>query len=490
MPSNKIDQVELLRNLHTGTFILQKGIMVLFLVFSFLLSNIITTFNTCCAENNDYNPYCSGDNDKIQELTEEFLQKYGEEVKISRNDDTGIPVRIRHAYYDEPEVNMDDPAGIAFSFLSENSLFLGIDINEIGFDDIKDLSELYQVHFRQFYKGVPVEESRRVMINVSKSVNGRVELFYKSDCLEYLTCIDLDVVPTIIAEEAAEVVRQDLGISRLVNVQWDLPNLTYPSYDPYNPYGPPTYGPATAYSYNGGNLFSPVTYPYKKGTEVTPVVPNLIVLPDARDGNVYLCWRFAFSIAEPYGPFGSHYYFIDAHTGEIIAHTRGEISITASNDTSSNSTTSSSGSASSSVTTSSSSTVPNPYTIIYSPASIYSPTSNPYNYNHGSIYAPYNPDNNYNPYDPVYANNSSYTAYSFPTAENNSGWSTGSSLNLTLNYSSNSFQLTLPPSIGSVGNYSNSLGAGNYNIFNRVANYFSLPLSSVSNSYYGFPYTF
>lgn len=162
------------------------------------------------------------------------------------------------------------------------------------------------IEFTQLYKEVPVHGKT---LNVSIREDGTIWGVNS----KYYHCLDLDVVPTITPAEAAAVVMQDLGISKLVNVKTKL-----------DPFG----GPATYLPYNLA-----IIVPQK---EVLPVIPELIIYP-INGGDVYLCWELTFNIEEPYGPEGGHNYYIDAHTGKIIKHLDQPYSSTSSSNISSNS---------------------------------------------------------------------------------------------------------------------------------------------------------
>jgi len=60
-------------------------IILQFLIFCFIWLNSFTP-NSYCLEDN---PYCAGDEDRIQKLTQDFIEKYGEGVNIYWDKATG-----------------------------------------------------------------------------------------------------------------------------------------------------------------------------------------------------------------------------------------------------------------------------------------------------------------------------------------------------------------------------------------------------------------
>ena len=405
--------------------------IILSLIFCFLCSSFIVS-NLYCSEDS---PYCSGDTDKIQELTDEFIGKYGEDVDIRLNEDNGIPRRIHGVYYSESEVDIKNPKGIASSFLLENASFLGMDMNDIKFKKLDERSDFYRVDFQQYYKGVPVREDEKIRINVYESVDGKIEIFLMSD---YIPCIDLDVDPTISSGEAANIVKKDLGVSRLVIVEMSEDPYPYSNYYA-NPYRTTYYG----------SIYSPyyAPSPYSSVSPINwkevPVEPELIIFPF--EGDLYLAWKILCH-DEPFRSYGpAYYYFIDAHTGEIIYNR----------------------STAYGQTPSSGSNIYNPYITTY----------NPYDYNYTNTYNPY--ITTYNPYDFNYTN--TYNPYTFPTS--------------TSRFPGNLFNSLLSPSfinpiLNYKGFYNNNffpLSGGTYDQFFNGTNYFS-PGNSypfMPNSYYG-----
>lgn len=103
-----------------------KRLMTGIVIITFISLSIFA-FNRYCLANNDLNPYCIGDIEKIQELTKDFKKKYGEDIVISWDEDTGFLEKISHLDLSGP----GEPEDRAFSFMSENASFLGIDIYDI-----------------------------------------------------------------------------------------------------------------------------------------------------------------------------------------------------------------------------------------------------------------------------------------------------------------------------------------------------------------------
>ncbi|MBN2373830.1 PepSY domain-containing protein [bacterium] len=240
-------------------------------IFGFLCLGLILPDGYCSADN----PYCSGDQDKIQELVEDFKEKYGEDVKISWNENTAVPYIVGGM---EIGSSTKTPKETALSFLSENASFFGLDIDDLEFNDIQENAYMKYVDFDQFYKGVHVYSGDiRVFLRLTDGAVSSVSS-------RYFPCIDLDVVPKITAEEAAAVVKADLGAWSLVNVETSFSE----------------YGIAQK--------------------QVSPIVPELIIYPKDNGKEMYLCWSFMFHIEMPYGPYGSWYYYIDAKTGNIVSH--------------------------------------------------------------------------------------------------------------------------------------------------------------------------
>jgi len=190
----------------------------------------LTAFITSCLADNDPNPYCSGDIEKIQELTEDFLQKYGEGVEIRWDKDTGYLEKI--LYFNLS--GFGDFKDRAFSFLSENSSFLGIDVNDLEFLSV---SGLEKVTFKQLYKGLPVHEGK---IWFSLAKEGGTE--YSITLKKYYFCLDIDVIPTITKEEAAAIVMGNLGVTELFNAEEK--SVSGWGNSAYIPYGAVMYGPS------------------------------------------------------------------------------------------------------------------------------------------------------------------------------------------------------------------------------------------------------
>ncbi|MGA1876070.1 MAG: hypothetical protein ACMUIA_10730 [bacterium] len=365
--------------------------IIISFIFCFICSGFMVS-HTYCSEDN---PYCTGDQERIQELTDEFIQKYGDEVKIRWNETTGIPTRIYGIYPNPSDVDLENPKKTAISFLSENSLFFGIDhIDDLKFQEVDELSTQtgYKVDYDIFYQGVPLVGSGNVRVIMTEMSDGRIRLTLLSD---YSPCIDLDVDPTITAAEAANVVKKDLGVSRLVlakrtSAYSSSGTGNYPYGFPYGFYANLFHNYPSPYpsTYNSPSVPSPYSYSSRYIEE--PVEPELIIYE--KDGEVYLAWKFLCS-KEPYGAGLGYYYHIDAHTGKIIhAYELKPYAGYGEADTTS------------------SSPVP------YNPYTPYNPVyNNPYSTPYSTPYTPYT----YNPY--------SYTPYSTPYTLYNSPISGGQS---------------------------------------------------------------
>ncbi|MGA1842304.1 MAG: PepSY domain-containing protein [bacterium] len=284
----------------------------------------ISAFNTICTADNDSNPYCSGDTDKIQELTDEFIQKYGEDVEIRWDEDTGFLEKILY-------LNLSGPGNAkdrAFSFLSENSLFLGIDLNDL---ELLSSGSLEKVKYIQLYKGIPVHKGE-MWVTVSKEGGAKSSVTLK----DYYFCLDVDIVPTITKEEAAAVVMENLGVTELFNTEEKFVSDWGDS--SYIPYGAVIYGTSPGV-YPGiappPTLFSPppMIFPQsRKISQKTPASTQLLIYP--KGGDAYLCWEFKFNQGEQ--AYTWHYY-IDAHTGEIVYNYKGANYVSSSSGTTSSS---------------------------------------------------------------------------------------------------------------------------------------------------------
>ncbi len=331
--------------------------IIISFIFCFICSSFIVS-NSYCSEDN---PYCSGDQDRIQELTDEFIQKYGDEIDIKWSEDTGMPYTISKVYLDESEIDMGDPKGEARSFLSENESFLGLDIDDLKFQHMRSISngDGYRVDFEIFYQGIRIDDNK-VRVNIYDRENGKIQIYIKS---QYIPCLDLDVDPIISSSGAVNIVKNDLGVSSLS----------------------------------------------------MPIEPELIVFPKE---DVYLAWKIYCHTV----PFDPYYYYIDAHTGKIIASGLNRTTGPSENSTSSNS------------TTSNIYDIPyytpyyNPYTP-YNP--IYTPYNTPYSAPYNNPYTPYNPISTpyNNPYSTPY--NPYTTPYSYPIGGD---WFSENYYNLIPNY--------------------------------------------------------
>jgi hypothetical protein len=80
-----------------------KCLMTGVVIVSFICLSVLTV-NTYGLADITLNPYCTSDTDRIEELTENFIVRYGEEdVRIDWSESTSIPERI-HIYSTEPFV--------------------------------------------------------------------------------------------------------------------------------------------------------------------------------------------------------------------------------------------------------------------------------------------------------------------------------------------------------------------------------------------------
>lgn len=176
----------------------RKSIML-----SIFLSFICSIFLVCNA--------FADNSQTMQEKIKIFKQMYGKDAEIVLRDTTGLPYRISgiktKAYEGEPDE-------IAFRFLTENSSFLGIDKDDVKVSTCQDSkgTGLKYVKFKQYYKGLPVVGSK-IIIHVKKDKT--IDRMVKS---KYYPNLDLDIVPSISVEKAAEVVKKDLGIDELFSV--------------------------------------------------------------------------------------------------------------------------------------------------------------------------------------------------------------------------------------------------------------------------------
>lgn len=258
----------------------------------------VLSFNTCCLAEIALNPYCTGDTDRIEELTTNFIEKYGEDVEINRDEVSGAPIRVTGI---NTEVFEGKPEEIVFTFLSENASFFGINSNDIEFSWLTEALGNKDVHFKQLYKGVPVFETK-INVHIKKDGSiGSVRSEY------YYHCLDLDVVPNITKEQAAAVIMEDLGVTELFSESEVRSSSVFTYILP--PWGDPTTGNLTPYSYAPPPSYVP---PQRKVVK-TPASIELLIYP--KHGDAYLCWEIEFNLGESSYIF---HYYIDAHTGEIV----------------------------------------------------------------------------------------------------------------------------------------------------------------------------
>jgi len=216
----------------------------------------------------------------VHAIIENFIEKYGEGVKIKLDESSGFPIRISGFKAGEFE---GKPEEMAMAFLGENSALLGIDINDIVFSSCSEALGSKDVKFSQLYKGLPVHKTM-INVHISDGMISRVKS-------RHIHSLDLDIVPTVTAEEAAAIIMKDLGIDELVTLNRRIVEV------------------------ENKKAFGEPTVIVKEN--LLPVEPVLVVLPV--DGkNVHLCWTVILSLEDP--PVGSQSYYIDAHTGEIASH--------------------------------------------------------------------------------------------------------------------------------------------------------------------------
>ncbi|MGA1842303.1 MAG: hypothetical protein ACMUIU_16920 [bacterium] len=158
---------------------LLKFLMIGMVIISFICLSVLT-WKTRGLADITLNPYCTGDTGRIEELTENFIVEYGEEnLRIDWSESTGIPERI-HIYSTEsfvlryPEIPyswemsptmveiwagtyrskyIEEAKEFALSFLLENSVFLGINVNELEFSktDVGSKNTYAKVIYNQVY---------------------------------------------------------------------------------------------------------------------------------------------------------------------------------------------------------------------------------------------------------------------------------------------------------------------------------------------------
>ncbi|MFX0053193.1 MAG: PepSY domain-containing protein [Candidatus Hermodarchaeota archaeon] len=260
----------------------------------FIAASLIA-FNTSCLADNDSNPYCSGDSEKIQELTEDFIQKYGEGVEIRWDEDTGFLEKISRLDLSGP----GEPEDRAFSFLSENASFLGIDINDIEFSSINHSGSSSKINFDQYYKGIPVYRGK-IWVTMSKSDKAASSVHFR----KFYYCLDIDTSISIIKEQAEEIVKKDLGVGELFYLVEE---------------------PFSQYESIGENdvvvIIPPVPLPnyIRPSQNIIKKAPSITLLIFPYENDTYLCWEIIVKLwdRKPW------YYYIDAHTGEIVSKMSG-----------------------------------------------------------------------------------------------------------------------------------------------------------------------
>lgn len=312
------------RKMDAGNERFLRGLMVGIAILGLICMGVLSGFNTCCLADDILNPYCTGDAERIEALTEGFIGKYGEEdVSIYWDESITIPERIHISStvpfvssYPEfpsywPSSWKSNPSMVeiwatshrseyhekakefAFSFLSENSEFLGIDIDDVEFSraELGSQNSYAQVFYKQFYKGIPVNEGGlHIHVDSEENARGRFGMIMNSS--RYYPCIDVDVVPTISKEEAESVILEDRGVSELFNTV-------------RLPVG------VNSILYECVSHLNDTT----SGEVIIPAFTKLVIYPKHKGDSAYLCWKLIFNL----GKDGYYWnYYIDAHTGEII----------------------------------------------------------------------------------------------------------------------------------------------------------------------------
>ncbi len=236
---------------------MKKKLITIFVIFSFICLNFIA-----------FTSYCSAENNQSQEQLKNFTVKYGKEVKI-RYDNSGRPIRIRNI---KSAASDGKPEDIVLSFLSENSSFLDINVANLKFIKVIKTKHLNTAIFQQLYKDLPVRD-KAVHVNLTKK--GEI-IFVKSN---YYPHTDLNIVPQITTEAAAAIVKEDLGVEKLLQV------------------------------------IKKVTNRWEAQDEISTPVPELVIIPGKEKGKIHLAWKFHFNQKDT-----SYYWYygIDAHTGKII----------------------------------------------------------------------------------------------------------------------------------------------------------------------------
>ena len=182
-----------------GEKLVKSKIIIFFIIWGFICSSLLV----CNA--------FSANRQAMQEKIKNFKLKYGKSAEIVLSDTTGLPYRISGI---KTKAQEGEPDEIALSFLSENSSFLGINKNDVKVDVCQDLKEkgVKYVKFKQYYKGLPVEGSK-IIIHMKNDKT--IDRIVKS---KYYPNLDIDIVPSIPIEKAAESVKMDLGIDKLFHV--------------------------------------------------------------------------------------------------------------------------------------------------------------------------------------------------------------------------------------------------------------------------------
>jgi len=108
-----------------------------------------------------------------------FRDKYGKDWKIT-SDGKGVP-RALHGFYKlEQKVNRPDKAeSLANDFIQGNRHIFEIDPEELVLEEVREDQDLYDVRYRQDYRGIPVEGGRiRVTIGKKNMITGVGNNFY------------------------------------------------------------------------------------------------------------------------------------------------------------------------------------------------------------------------------------------------------------------------------------------------------------------------
>jgi len=134
-------------------------------------------------------------------LWEEFQEKYGSGWTVSWDPYTDVPTALHGFYHlDENVTSKGEAKNIADSFLEDNRALFKIDFEELTFNVVREDQDLYDVRYRQDYRGIPVEGGRiRVTIGKKNMITGVGNNFYPN--------ISISTVPTITEDEAVAIAK-------------------------------------------------------------------------------------------------------------------------------------------------------------------------------------------------------------------------------------------------------------------------------------------